>query len=73
MRTSVREGPRSRRLTLLVPVAPFDRFAFWEANAAGRELTAERIPFPETREYVLRVLDAQRAYRSRYAGELGLR
>src|SRR3984893_12455715 len=53
-------------------LANVDRWAA-EANAAGRELTAERIPFPETREYVLRVLDAQRAYRSRYAGELGLR
>jgi soluble lytic murein transglycosylase len=53
-------------------LANVDRWAA-EANAAGRELTAERIPFPETREYVLRVLAAQRAYRSRYAGELGLR
>jgi soluble lytic murein transglycosylase len=53
-------------------LANVDRWAA-EANAAGRELTAEGIPFPETREYVVRVLDAQRAYRSRYAGELGLR
>jgi soluble lytic murein transglycosylase len=53
-------------------LANVDRWAA-EANAAGRELTAEGIPFPETREYVQRVLDAQRAYRSKYAGELGLR
>ena len=42
------------------------------ANAAGRELTAEAIPFPETREYVLRVLAAQRDYRATYPSELGL-
>jgi soluble lytic murein transglycosylase len=42
------------------------------ANAGGRRLTAEAIPFPETREYVLRVFSAQRAYRARYARELGL-
>jgi soluble lytic murein transglycosylase len=53
-------------------LANVDRWAA-DANAAGRELTAEGIPFPETREYVVRVLNAQRAYRSRYAGELGLR
>jgi soluble lytic murein transglycosylase len=53
-------------------LANVDRWAA-QANAAGRELTTEAIPFPETREYVLRVLDAQRAYRARYAGELGLR
>jgi soluble lytic murein transglycosylase len=53
-------------------LANVDRWAA-DANAAGRGLTAEGIPFPETREYVQRVLDAQRAYRSRYAGELGLR
>ena len=53
-------------------LANVDRWSA-DANAAGRELTAEGIPFPETREYVQRVLEAQRAYRSRYAGELGLR
>jgi soluble lytic murein transglycosylase len=44
-----------------------------EARSAGHELTPEAIPFPETREYVQRVLDAQRAYRATYPEELGLR
>ena len=44
-----------------------------EANAAGGRLTVEGIPFPETREYVERVLGAQRAYRATYPTELGLR
>jgi len=43
-----------------------------EANGSGRELTIDAIPFPETREYVQRVLSAQRQYRARYAAELGL-
>jgi soluble lytic murein transglycosylase len=43
-----------------------------QARAAGRELTAESIPFPETREYVRRVLAAQRSYRATYAQELGI-
>lgn len=46
----------------------------WVAGAreAGRPLTVEAIPFPETREYVQRVLTAQQAYRSTYPRELGL-
>jgi soluble lytic murein transglycosylase len=44
-----------------------------QASAAGRRLTVEGIPFPETREYVMRVLGAQRAYRSTYPSQLGLR
>jgi soluble lytic murein transglycosylase len=43
-----------------------------EASAAGRPLTIGAIPFPETREYVQRVLSAQQAYRQTYARELGL-
>lgn len=43
-----------------------------DANAGGREMTAGTIPFPETREYVKRVLSAQRAYRSGYRSELGI-
>jgi soluble lytic murein transglycosylase len=43
-----------------------------QAKAAGRHLTAEQIPFPETREYVQRVLAAEQAYRSTYGHELGL-
>jgi peptidoglycan lytic transglycosylase len=37
----------------------------------GSDLTVERIPFPETRAYVEDVLDKQRAYRQKYATELG--
>jgi soluble lytic murein transglycosylase len=46
----------------------------WEARAeeGGRKLTVSEIPFPQTREYVYRVLSAQRAYRSDYARQLGL-
>jgi soluble lytic murein transglycosylase len=42
------------------------------ARAAGHPLDASAIPFPETREYVQRVLSAQRAYREKYASELGI-
>jgi soluble lytic murein transglycosylase len=42
------------------------------ANAAGGGLTVAAIPFPETRAYVQRVLDAQRAYRATYPHALGL-
>ena len=43
-----------------------------KASAEGRELTPEAIPFPETREYVARVLAAQREYRATYPRELGI-
>ncbi len=43
-----------------------------QAHASGRELTISTIPFPETREYVRRVLRAQAAYREHYARQLGL-
>ena len=42
------------------------------ARAEGHALTVAAIPFPETREYVRRVLSAQRAYRATYAKELGI-
>src|SRR5271154_4154448 len=42
-----------------------------QANAAGRPLTVAAIPFPETRAYVERVLEAQREYRASYGRELG--
>ncbi len=42
------------------------------ADATGRRLTVAIIPFPETREYVQRVLAAQSAYRSTYPRELGI-
>ncbi len=41
------------------------------ARAEGRELTVEAIPFAQTREYVRRVLSAQRAYRATYAAAAG--
>jgi soluble lytic murein transglycosylase len=43
----------------------------WTAQAGGH-LTVSEIPFPETREYVQRVLTAQQAYRATYPHELGL-
>jgi len=43
------------------------------ASAGGVQLTVASIPFPETRAYVQRVLDAQQAYRATYPRELGLR
>ena len=45
----------------------------WVAHAqqAGGHLTIAEIPFPETREYVRRVISAQREYRAQYAAELG--
>jgi|SRR5271165_226743 len=42
------------------------------AHAEGRQLSAEAIPFPETREYVVRVLSAQAIYRSSYGRALGI-
>jgi soluble lytic murein transglycosylase len=42
------------------------------ARAKGQELTVQAIPFPQTREYVRRVQDAQRAYRATYASQLGI-
>jgi soluble lytic murein transglycosylase len=47
----------------------------WSAKAreGGNQLAVSEIPFAETREYVQRVLDAQRRYRATYPTELGLR
>ncbi len=42
------------------------------AHAEGTQLSAEAIPFPETREYVRRVLSAQAAYRAAYPRALGI-
>jgi soluble lytic murein transglycosylase len=44
-----------------------------EAHAGGDALTVDRIPFPETRAYVQKVLAAQRDYRRSYATQLGYR
>jgi soluble lytic murein transglycosylase len=41
------------------------------ARAHGHGLTVAEIPFPETRAYVQRVLQAQKDYRHTYASELG--
>lgn len=43
-----------------------------EAAAADRDFGVADIPFPETRLYVQKVLDARRDYRTNYAAELGL-
>ena len=42
------------------------------AEADGRQLSVDEIPFGETREYVQRVLSAQRDYRATYPRALGL-
>jgi soluble lytic murein transglycosylase len=42
-----------------------------DARDQGHGLTIGEIPFPETRAYVLKVLQAQRDYRRTYASELG--
>jgi soluble lytic murein transglycosylase len=41
------------------------------ARARGRAFTVADIPFPETRAYVLRVLEAEEDYRSAYRRQLG--
>jgi soluble lytic murein transglycosylase len=42
------------------------------ARAHGATLSEQQIPFPETREYVRRVMSAQRDYRATYPRQLGL-
>ena len=42
----------------------------WIVDDPG--MRADQIPFPETRAYVAKVLDARRDYRTEYARELGL-
>jgi len=46
----------------------------WLARHRGDDqvLDVHDIPFPETREYVAKVLDARRDYRTQYRDELGL-
>lgn len=53
-------------------VANVDRWIA-EARARGDTLSVDRIPFPETRAYVRKVLGAQRDYRRTYATQLGYR
>lgn len=42
------------------------------AQAEGKALSVAEIPFPQTREYVRRVLGAERVYRATYARQLGI-
>jgi soluble lytic murein transglycosylase len=42
----------------------------WISQDPG--MTAEEIPFPETRAYVAKVLDVRRDYERTYSSELGL-
>ena len=44
-----------------------------DARAQGHRLTVAEIPFPETRAYVAKVLQAQKDYRRTYPTELGYR
>ena len=48
--------------------------ARWVARSrhGGKEFAIDDIPFPETRAYVRRVLDAEGDYRREYRSELGL-
>jgi soluble lytic murein transglycosylase len=43
----------------------------WIAAGHGAPLSIDEIPFPETRAYVTRVLNARGDYRHKYAGQLG--
>ena len=43
-----------------------------QARAEGKSLTVGEIPFPQTRAYVQRVLQAQGEYRALYGRQLGL-
>ncbi len=43
-----------------------------KAHAEGKQLAVSAIPFPQTRAYVQRVLEAQKEYRAAYARQLGL-
>jgi len=43
-----------------------------QAQSEGKPLSVEEIPFAQTREYVHRVLGAERAYRATYPRQLGL-
>ena len=44
----------------------------WIAQAGDDGITADDLPFPETRAYVGKVLDARADYRKKYRRELGL-
>jgi soluble lytic murein transglycosylase len=53
-------------------VANVDRWVA-DARAHDQTLAVSQIPFPETRDYVRKVLTAQQDYRKKYATQLGYR
>jgi soluble lytic murein transglycosylase len=61
-------------LALAAYNAGFGHVDKWVAAAGGPDAFNPRtdIPFPETRNYVLQVLDRRKAYARRYSRELGL-
>ena len=44
--------------------------AEWRADGGGRTLRLRDIPYPETRAYVKKVLEARRVYRETYGERL---
>jgi soluble lytic murein transglycosylase len=42
-----------------------------QARSQGTQLGIDQIPFPQTRAYVTRVLQAQQDYRHTYGSQLG--
>ena len=62
-------------LALAAYNAGFGHVDKWVAAAGGPDAFDAKtdIPFPETRNYVKRVLKAQAAYRKQYPSELGLK
>ena len=60
----------NRRLAVAAYNAGTGNVDKWLVEDPG--MTIDEIPFPETREYVRKVLDARKEYRRTYARELGL-
>ena len=72
--TCWRSTAAARRWPLAAYNAGEGKLDEWLATAAARGQTfspAEHIPFPETRDYVDKVLTAKAQYRREYARELG--
>ena len=65
------EGDEASRGRYNAGLANVDRWVA-TARAEGGQLTVSAIPFPETRAYVQRVLEAQKEYRATYPKQLGL-
>jgi soluble lytic murein transglycosylase len=75
LRYLLRHYDGSTVLALAAYNAGLGRVDQWRATASAtgeRFRVARHIPFPETRDYVVRVLDARRSYRKEYHRELGL-